>query len=223
VIGMVGFINALVPGMGYILHRDVWRQGYGSEAVRAAVSYGFEQLALSRVELWIHHGNRASRRLAESVGFQQRGQFVQAFPHLGQYETLVYGLRAAEWTHGTQRWETAFRGVYPVIATRDVAGSVAFYRDMLGFHVSYFDTQSPDYAIVARGEWTSERAELHFVREADAALKGRLRLPVGPHITRLLNEFQQHGVPIAVPLNAKPWGQEFEIVDNNGWTLVFMG
>ncbi len=222
VIGMVGFLlGALVPGMGYIVHRDVWRQGFGSEAVRAAVDYGFATLALSRVELWIHHGNLASQRLAQAVGFRQRGQFMQASAHLGRYETLVYGLRAAEWTPGTSRWETAFSGIYPIIPTPDVAASVAFYRDQLGFRVSYFAQQ---YAIVARGEWTSERAEIHFERQtAPSTPAARLRLPVGPHIALLFDELRNRGVPIATPLIQQPWGREFEVVDPNGWRLVFMG
>ena len=223
VIGLVGlFLGALVPGMGYIIQRDLWRQGYGSEAVRAAADYAFTTLGQSRLELWIHAGNVASQRLAQAVGFRQRGQFMQAAPHLGRYETLVYGLRAADWPGQTPPApEHAFYGIYPVIPTADVAASVAFYRDLLGFHVSF---QSPQYAIVARAEWTSERAELHFVHEpGPMAPAASLRLPVGPGVGALYDALQQRGVTMATPILAKPWGREFEVIDNNGWQLVFMG
>ena len=223
VIGLVGFLlGAFVPGMGYIIHRDHWRQGYGSEAVRAAANYGFATLGLSRVELWIHADNVASQRLAQALGFRQRGQFTQRAPHLGSYETLVYGLRATEWANGPAApRELAFGGVYPIIPTPDVAASVAFYRDLLGFHVSYFTSL---YAIVARGEWTSERAEIHFAYEAGTpAPAASLRLPVGPGLAALHDELQRRGVPVATPILAKPWGREFEVIDPNGWRLVFMG
>ena len=223
VIGMVGYlIGGLAPGFGYILHREYWRQGYGSEAVRTAVDYGFTSLGLSRVELWIHAGNVASQRLAHTLGFRQRGQFMQTASHLGRYETLVYGLRATDWLEPSSAQPAhAFYSIYPIIPTPDVAASVAFYCDQLGFHVSYFTSQ---YAIVARGEWTTERAELHFVYESGPpGPAASLRLPVGPGIAALHDEFQRRGVPIATPILAKPWGREFEVIDNNGWRLVFMG
>ena len=79
-LGFVEYIgNAGVPGMGYMLHPDQWGNGYMSEAVRAALDYGFGEMGLDRVELWIIEENTASMRLAERVGFRRRGRLRQKY------------------------------------------------------------------------------------------------------------------------------------------------
>lgn len=53
---------------GYTIHNHFWRQGYGKEAVRAAISFAFEKLDYHRIEAHINLENIASKKLAESVG-----------------------------------------------------------------------------------------------------------------------------------------------------------
>ena len=65
-----------VGELGYELARPFWSQGIMTEAVGAAVGYGFASLALNQIEAWIVPENRASANLLIKVGFQSEG--VQA-------------------------------------------------------------------------------------------------------------------------------------------------
>lgn len=56
---------------GYVIHNQHWRQGYGKEAVRAALIAGFETLGYHRIEAAINLDNPASIALAESVGMRK--------------------------------------------------------------------------------------------------------------------------------------------------------
>lgn len=54
--------------LGYEIHNQFWKQGFGKEAVRAALQLGFEVLNYQRIEAVINVDNSASIALAESVG-----------------------------------------------------------------------------------------------------------------------------------------------------------
>ena len=54
--------------IGYIIHNQHWRNGYGKEAVTAALDMAFKQLAFHRMEAHINLDNTASIQLAESAG-----------------------------------------------------------------------------------------------------------------------------------------------------------
>lgn len=231
VIGMTGYLlDALVPGMGYIIHRNHWRRGYGTEAVSTAIEYGFTALGLNRIELWIHEGNTASQGLARALGFKQRGRFYQRTPsHAAPYETLVFGLRVDEWQLGTKRApqampsDPAILRVSPVIPTTDIEQTLAFYRDRLGFHIDFTAGDPPSYASVSRGEWTTERAQIHFTQRSEpATYVGSLYIQVGLQIDTLYDEFRARGVVVEMELTDQPWGmREFRVLDNNGVQLVF--
>lgn len=45
-----------------------WNQGYATEAARASVAFGFEQLGLAEILAWTATDNRASRRVMEKIG-----------------------------------------------------------------------------------------------------------------------------------------------------------
>lgn len=53
---------------GYTIHNQFWRQGFGKEAVKAAINLAFESLHYHRIEAHINLDNVASIKLAESVG-----------------------------------------------------------------------------------------------------------------------------------------------------------
>ena len=57
--------------LGYEVHNQYWRQGFGKEAVRAALIAGFETLNYHRIEAAINLDNQASIALAKSVGMQK--------------------------------------------------------------------------------------------------------------------------------------------------------
>lgn len=57
--------------LGYTIHNQHWRQGFGKEAVRAALINGFTNLNYHRIEAAINLDNQASIALAKSVGMKQ--------------------------------------------------------------------------------------------------------------------------------------------------------
>ena len=58
-------------GTGYGIHHQYWRLGFGSEAVKAALIAGFEDLGYHRIEAAINLDNYSSIALAQSVGLQK--------------------------------------------------------------------------------------------------------------------------------------------------------
>jgi RimJ/RimL family protein N-acetyltransferase len=57
--------------LGYSIHNQYWKQGFGSEAVRAVLIAGFENLGYHRIEAAINLDNHPSIALARSVGLQK--------------------------------------------------------------------------------------------------------------------------------------------------------
>jgi ribosomal-protein-alanine N-acetyltransferase len=57
--------------LGYVIHNQFWRQGFGKEAVTVVVKAGFEKLHYHRIEAAINLDNHASIALVESVGLQR--------------------------------------------------------------------------------------------------------------------------------------------------------
>jgi len=57
--------------LGYEIHNQHWRQGFGKEAVRAALIAGFETLHYHRIEAMINLGNQVSIALAQSIGMSK--------------------------------------------------------------------------------------------------------------------------------------------------------
>ncbi len=72
-IGDCGLVNQEVGGIleieiGYHIRRDLWGQGFATEAASACRDYGFGVLGCRRLISLIHPQNAASRRVAEKVG-----------------------------------------------------------------------------------------------------------------------------------------------------------
>ena len=59
--------------LGYSIHNQHWRQGFGKEAVSVALKVGFETLGYHRIEAAINLDNYPSIALAEAVGLQREG------------------------------------------------------------------------------------------------------------------------------------------------------
>ncbi|MGM0901155.1 MAG: GNAT family N-acetyltransferase [Bacillota bacterium] len=56
--------------VGYTIHNQFWRQGYGKEAVLAALQLAFSELHYHRIEAHINLDNTASIELAKSIGME---------------------------------------------------------------------------------------------------------------------------------------------------------
>ena len=227
--GLVYYLgNVGHPGMGYILHPRCWGQGFMSEAVRAALEYGFTRLGLDRVELWIDARNVASQGVAERTGFKRRAAFRHKYPHAAvSHETLVYGLRIDAWRPGSpMRRPRPIEacGLQPILAVRDVRATAQFYRDKLGFEIGFLFGEPPTYGAVALGEWTATGASIHLSRtDAAPSTAGiALYLNVGPGIDQLYETYRARGVDLAGEVVQQPWGaREFALRDCNGYVLRF--
>ena len=57
--------------MGYCLHRDFWGHGFATEAARALVGFGFEQLGMHRIFATCDTENVTSARILEKIGMQR--------------------------------------------------------------------------------------------------------------------------------------------------------
>ena len=65
--------------VGWILHRDYWRHGYGTEIGGALIKYGFEELSLRRIIAEGAAENYGSRRVMERNGMRQEAIYHKAF------------------------------------------------------------------------------------------------------------------------------------------------
>jgi RimJ/RimL family protein N-acetyltransferase len=82
--------------IGYGLVRQAWHQGYAAEAVGRLLDYGFDELALNRVEADIDPRNTASARLLERLGFRFEGRLAERWIVAGEVsDSAIYGLIAA--------------------------------------------------------------------------------------------------------------------------------
>ncbi len=107
IIGGCGF-NSLnkkkqMGELGYELARPFWQKGIMSEAVNAAVTYGFTELALCRIEAWVMPPNRASANLLLKVGFQSEGILEGKGYWDGHFHDLeLFSLLEEQWQSNKQ-------------------------------------------------------------------------------------------------------------------------
>ena len=74
--------------IGYVLNPDFHRRGFGSEAVRRILKFGFEELGLNRIEARFMQGNEASLALMMSVGMTFEGYMRDLVFVKGSYRTV---------------------------------------------------------------------------------------------------------------------------------------
>jgi len=60
--------------LSYGFRRDRWGRGYATEAARACVRHGFEQLGLARIVADVDPANVASQRVLAKCGFERVGE-----------------------------------------------------------------------------------------------------------------------------------------------------
>jgi len=82
-IGQAGLLAQIVDGVaesgiGYIIHRPCWRQGYATEAARACRDYAFGKLGKERVVVLVRPENVVSQSVALNLGAQPERETVYA-------------------------------------------------------------------------------------------------------------------------------------------------
>jgi len=87
--------------LGWILHRDFWKQGYTPEAAQAMVDYAFGVLGIHRVYSTCDGENYGSYRVMEKIGMRREAEFKQARDCRGEWhDEYKYGLLKEEWEKG---------------------------------------------------------------------------------------------------------------------------
>ena len=78
--------------------KQYWSKGYGTEAARLIIRYGFEQLNLHRISSSAFSFNERSIKMHLKVGFREEGRRREAiFKNGDYYDEVVFGLLREEW------------------------------------------------------------------------------------------------------------------------------
>jgi RimJ/RimL family protein N-acetyltransferase len=78
--------------------KDYWSKGYGTEAARLIVNYGFQQLNLHRINSTVIGFNERSARMHKKVGFKEEGRQREFYFKNGAFhDQIVFGILREEW------------------------------------------------------------------------------------------------------------------------------
>lgn len=90
--------------LGYWVGKPYWNQGYGTEAARAVLQYGFEVLRLHRIHASHLKRNPASGRVMQKIGMTYEGCSRQHVKKWGVFEDLErYGILKSEHKFGAAK------------------------------------------------------------------------------------------------------------------------
>jgi RimJ/RimL family protein N-acetyltransferase len=102
----IGFIGLFVPvwqhgdawvGIG-IGEREYWGKGYGTDAMRLVLRYGFQELNLHRVTLGVFSYNPRAIRSYEKAGFTVEGRERSILQRDGsRADIIIMGILRQEW------------------------------------------------------------------------------------------------------------------------------
>ena len=103
--------------LGWVLHRDYWKQGYGTEMGKELLRFGFEELNLHRITANCDADNYGSYRVMERIGMRREGFFLENRPpnkltDKKYSDGLAYAILKDEWE--TQR-EIEYYNSLPVV------------------------------------------------------------------------------------------------------------
>lgn len=130
----------------------------------------------------------------------------------------------------------SFGRLVPMLTTDDLSGTIAFYRDTLGFEVTgTYPEDNPNWCYLKRGDshlMFSTLDELdhdHDEHEHDEGEEHHHQGPTGvwtlyvyPDDVDSLWDRLKEQAPVAYPMHETPYGmREFGIRDPNGFTLSF--
>lgn len=82
----------------YMLGKDFWGRGYGTEALKAVLDFGFSQLELERIEADHMAENAASGAVMRKVGMTWQGMEPAKYEKNGRtYDAVCYGITREVW------------------------------------------------------------------------------------------------------------------------------
>jgi RimJ/RimL family protein N-acetyltransferase len=84
--------------LGIALGREHIGRGYGTDAVRVIVGYGFREIGLHRIQLEVAPFNPAGIRAYEKAGFTEEGRLRESVLHDGRwYDQVLLSILDHEW------------------------------------------------------------------------------------------------------------------------------
>jgi catechol 2,3-dioxygenase-like lactoylglutathione lyase family enzyme len=106
-----------------------------------------------------------------------------------------------------------------ILAVADVAATVRFYRDKLGFTREWLWDDPPTFGGVS---WGKVGVMFCLQPALAARVEGHQHAFFVSGIDRLHQRHRDNGVQVISPLEAKPWGlREYTVRDPNGYHLRF--
>ncbi len=85
-------------GLGIFIYKKHWENGFGTEAVKALLKFGFEKLKLNRIEYGFIAKNTRSKNLMKGLGFKIEGIQRQWFFKRGRFWDHAFGsILKSEW------------------------------------------------------------------------------------------------------------------------------
>jgi len=84
--------------IGIALGREHIGRGYGTDAMRVIVDYGFREIGLHRIQLGVAPFNPAGIRAYEKAGFVEEGRYRESVLHDGRwYDEVLMSILDHEW------------------------------------------------------------------------------------------------------------------------------
>jgi ribosomal-protein-alanine N-acetyltransferase len=78
--------------IGYVLNKEYWNKGYGSECVELVSGFAFESLKLHKIHASVVSANIGSARILEKNGYELEGRLKDHFFIDGNYhDDLLFG------------------------------------------------------------------------------------------------------------------------------------
>ena len=100
---LVGFVRLAFAGvkaakLGYAIRADRWGQGYGTDAARLMIAFGFEDLGLHRISAAIGPDNTASIAVVEKLGMRYEGCIRDhVFTNGAWRDSRLYAVLEQDW------------------------------------------------------------------------------------------------------------------------------
>ena len=84
--------------IGWLVDKNHWGQGYGTEIGGAMLKYGFAVLNLHRIIAACHVDNHASYKLMEKLGMRREAHFIKSVLYGSEWcDRLQYAILREEW------------------------------------------------------------------------------------------------------------------------------
>ena len=92
-ITMQNIDGELLPEIGYHINKDYWRQGFGKEAAKAVLDWGFSNTGFNCLYSYMTKSNVASYSTAKSIGMEK----VKEYQLQGEEIHCVYVITKEKW------------------------------------------------------------------------------------------------------------------------------